>query len=70
MICDDKVKEYKEAIEHLWSVGINPKKASKELRWLAKTNRLTKDHLLAYIRYLKAKHDLIRCAVMYVTGEI
>ena len=69
MICDDAVREYKEAVEQLWNYGINPRKAGKELRELAEHGKLRKEHVLAYLKYRKAKHDLIWCAYEYVIGR-
>jgi len=70
MICEREFEELKEAENELWSMYINPKKAWSEIRELAVLGKLNEKALAAYIRYKRAKSQLIRCALDYVLGKV
>jgi hypothetical protein len=67
-ICEEQVRKFKDAWNRLEEMGINPQKLHKEMRELALAGRLTKEHLTAYFDLLRARSDVIRCALRYVLG--
>ena len=70
MICEKELKELREAENDLWNYGINPKKAWADLRELAVEGKLNEKAIAAYIRYKRAKSELVRCALDYVLGKV
>ena len=70
MICEKELKELREAENDLWNYGINPKKAWSDLRELAVEGKLTEKAIAAYIRYKRAKSELVRCSLDYVLGKV
>ncbi len=68
MPCKKELEELRKSKEELWNLGINPKKAFADLRTLAALGELTEKQVAAYVRYKKAKFDLVRCAFDYVLG--
>lgn len=67
-ICVKELEELKKAIKRLKELGINPKKASREIRLLAEMGKLTPDIFSAYLAFRRAKFQLERCAFRYVAG--
>lgn len=70
MICEREFKELKQAEEELWNYGINPKKAWADLREMAALGELNAKAVAAYVRYKRAKSELVRCALDYVLGRV
>ena len=64
MVCDTEVREFIEAVDRLWKLGVNPRRALRELAWMAEADdpRFA-EAFKAYIRYRAARRDLMRCAL-------
>jgi len=64
MACEAEVREFLEAIDRLWELGVNPRKALRDLAWMAETNDpKLPEAFKAYIKYRIARRDLMRCAL-------
>ena len=63
--CRDEVKRFIKAIEDLWEIPVNPRRASRDIRMLAimKSPKL-KEAIEKYGEYLRARRELLRCAGM------
>jgi len=70
MTCEEEARRYIEAIDKLWDLNVNPRRALRDLELMARDRdpRLP-EALKAYIELRRARRALLRCALRAYRGE-
>jgi len=70
MACEAEVKEYIEAVDKLWELGVNPKRALRDLAQMAEENDpKLPEAFKTWVKYHTTRGNLMRCAVRAYLGE-